>query len=344
MKNKNKKIVIIVLNAIAIVLNVFSLFSLLMVKLFSTQIEEYKKLIENVNLVPQVIIIGICIIMSILSIIFSIKIEKNKTKVGLCLLISTMIGSLYNIIAGFISIIILYRKNSEEQEVLMPKLPEIKNKMIIRLLYLLLFTVLFIFLYVGLFANIIGNLIKDWNFILRVVFIYSLQVILTVLPLIKNLIRDVKAFIKNRKIYFGEMVKTFSIMILIYIPMTLVVKLIVGEESTNQNTLKYLPIAFMCIIGIFIAPMCEELMFRGLLRKVFKNDIVFIIISSLIFGLIHCMYKETNLLMYLYIIPYAVMGVGFAKLYSKTDNLCTNIFMHMGWNAIAFASMLLLGM
>lgn len=343
MKNSSKKIVIIVLNAIAIALNMFSIFSLLMVNLFSTQIEEYKKLIENVNIVPQVIIISICIILSILSIIFSVKIEKNKTKVGLCLLISTMIGSLYNIIVGFISIIILYRKSSEEKETLIPELPEIKNKIITRILFLLLFVILFLFLYVGVFNDIIGNLITKWNFILRIIFIYSLQVSLTVLPLIKNIIRDAKAFIKNRKVYFAEMVKTISYMILFYIPISLIIKLIVGETSTNQNTLQGLPIVFMIIVGVFIAPLCEELMFRGFLRKVFKNETVFIIISSIVFGIIHCMYAETNLLLYLYVVPYAIIGAGLAKVYAKTDNLWTNIFMHMGWNAIAFASMVLIG-
>lgn len=343
LKNNTKRIVIIVSNAIAIMLNLVSLFSIIMVKLLSPYIEEYRKLSENINILPQSIIISVCIIFSILSIIFSIKIEKNKTKMGLCILATTMMGTLYNVIAGVISIIVLYKKNKEDEEIVMPNLPEIKNKIIIKILYLLLFIALFALFYVGLLTVIIGNVIISWNFVLKVVVIYLLQMILIIVPFIQNLIRDTKYFIKNRKVYFEEMVKITAYTVLCYIPIALIMKLIIGETSTNQNNLQMLPVWFMCIIGIFVAPICEEIMFRGFLRKILKNNIAFIIISAVIFGAIHCMYIETNLLMYLYVIPYAIMGAGLAKIYTKTDNIWSNILIHMGWNLIAVISSLLIG-
>ena len=51
------------------------------------------------------------------------------------------------------------------------------------------------------------------------------------------------------------------------------------------------------------------------------------------------MYKEDNLLMYLYILPYTIMGAGFAKLYTKTNNIFSNILMHFVWNSMALISM-----
>ena len=54
------------------------------------------------------------------------------------------------------------------------------------------------------------------------------------------------------------------------------------------------------------------------------------------------MYAEQNLLMYLYILPYAVMGAGFAKLYVKTNNIYTNIILHFIWNLMALVSMIVL--
>ena len=59
------------------------------------------------------------------------------------------------------------------------------------------------------------------------------------------------------------------------------------------------------------------------LNTIFKNKKVFIAVSGIIFGVIHCMYAEENLLMYLYILPYSVMGAGFAKLYTKTNIIIT---------------------
>ena len=51
------------------------------------------------------------------------------------------------------------------------------------------------------------------------------------------------------------------------------------------------------------------------------------------------MYAEENLLMYLYILPYSVMGIGFAKLYTKTNNIYTNILIHFIWKADKFTKL-----
>ena len=127
-----------------------------------------------------------------------------------------------------------------------------------------------------------------------------------------------------------------------YLPITLIIRLIIGEESTNQSLIKEIPLWITSILAIIIAPISEEILFRGFLRRIFKNETVFIVISALIFGAIHCMFLEENLVMYLYIIPYAIMGAGMAKLYAKTNNLCTNITLHFIWNLIVMGAMVIM--
>lgn len=340
MKETNKKILIILLNILAIIVNLFSILSIIAVTFLAPYVEELNEILKGteISLLPQIILVSICIILNILCLIFSKDIEKNKEKIVLCTTISMMSGTIYNIITGFICIIAIYKKNKEikkEQEV--PNLEEIKVKGLNKVIY----ASLFVFVFILSYTSIIVNFIKDWNIWIKLISVYLVQIVCLSLPFMKNLKRDIKAFWINKKQYFSQIIKTLSIIVLCYIPVALVLKLTIGEP-TNQTIIKDLPIAFTLVLSTIVAPFCEEIMFRGFLRKVFKNDKVFIIISALIFGIIHCLYREQNWLMYLHIVPYTIMGVGFAKIYAKTDNIFTNMSIHFIWNIIAFCSMLVL--
>lgn len=340
MKETNKKILIILLNILAIIVNLFSILSIIAVTFLAPYVEELNEILKGteISLLPQIILVSICIILNILCLIFSKDIEKNKEKIVLCTTISMMFGTIYNIITGFICIIAIYKKNKEikkEQEV--PNLEEIKVKGLNKVIY----ASLFVFVFILSYTSIIVNFIKDWNIWIKLISVYLVQIVCLSLPFMKNLKRDIKAFWINKKQYFSQIIKTLSIIVLCYIPVALVLKLTIGEP-TNQTIIKDLPIAFTLVLSTIVAPFCEEIMFRGFLRKVFKNDKVFIIISALIFGIIHCLYREQNWLMYLHIVPYTIMGVGFAKIYAKTDNIFTNMSIHFIWNIIAFCSMLVL--
>lgn len=356
MKENTKKIVIRILNIFVILANLTSIMSLVLLKYLAPLLEkmsssnnfadvqgmqEMVQMLENadIKLVPQIIIISICIIFSILCLIFSKQITKNKEKIVLCSIIPMMIGSIYNIIAGVVAVIIMYKKpKGEKEDIKLPILKEIKVTWVSRIIYIVLFVFVFVLSYTNLFVGVISKI----NPIIAIITLYVVHILVSILPFIKNLKRDIKAFIDNRKVYFKEIVKTFAIALLCYLPIALILSLTLGQ-STNQNTINELPMWFTVIIGVIIAPICEEIIFRGFIRKIIKNDIVFIIISSLIFGIIHCMYVEENWLMYLHVIPYAVLGGAFAKIYAKTDNILTNISIHFIWNLIVFVSMFLLG-
>ena len=65
----------------------------------------------------------------------------------------------------------------------------------------------------------------------------------------------------------------------------------VGVDTSNNQYLleemfKYYPV-LMIITGVICAPVTEELVFRGAIKRIIKNKKVFIIVSGLIFGLIH---------------------------------------------------------
>ena len=64
-----------------------------------------------------------------------------------------------------------------------------------------------------------------------------------------------------------------------------------------------------------------------------KNKYVFIILSGLIFGILHIS-DYTNATEILFGIPYVIMGIDFAYIYYKTDNIFTTMSYHMMHNLI----------
>ena len=106
-----------------------------------------------------------------------------------------------------------------------------------------------------------------------------------------------------------------------------------GEnEEAVQLLIKNAPyIAF--IMTTLFAPFIEEMIFRKSLQDCFHNKKIYMIISGLIFGLIHVAGAE-NVLEYFLIIPYGALGFMFAKTLNETDNVYSTIVMHMLHNGV----------
>lgn len=196
---------------------------------------------------------------------------------------------------------------------------------------------MFIIFYTSIVINKFPN-INDW---FKFIFIYLGRIVFAVIPFFIILKRDIKEFFKNIKIYIQEIIKIFSITILFYIPISFILNLVLGGNSTNQNIIKEIPIWITAILVIVVAPISEEILFRGFLRRFIKNDNLYIALSGIIFGVVHCIYAEENWLMYLFILPYAIMGAGFAKIYVKTNNIVSNICLHFIWNSIILCAMII---
>ncbi|MGI9862249.1 type II CAAX endopeptidase family protein [Moorella naiadis] len=82
-------------------------------------------------------------------------------------------------------------------------------------------------------------------------------------------------------------------------------------------------------LGSFLAPLTEELYFRGFLFPALKARYGFVaglVGSSAIFGLLHL-----DLMRFL---PLALGGMGLAYLYERTGNILASITAHATWNTI----------
>lgn len=104
------------------------------------------------------------------------------------------------------------------------------------------------------------------------------------------------------------------------------------NEQQVQKMIQAAPL-FMILNAGLIAPINEEILFRKNFRNIFKNNIIFILVSGIFFGYLHVS-GATSLLQWIYIIPYSSLGISFAIMYSKTNTVFTSICMHMMHNTI----------
>jgi membrane protease YdiL (CAAX protease family) len=83
----------------------------------------------------------------------------------------------------------------------------------------------------------------------------------------------------------------------------------------------------MCVT----APILEEIVFRMAFKRLIKNNVLFLVVSSLCFGFIH-----TASFLTLGILYYFIMGCMFAGIYLKTKDIRISIGAHMLFNIMTF--------
>ena len=92
---------------------------------------------------------------------------------------------------------------------------------------------------------------------------------------------------------------------------------------------------FEMFSAIIIAPISEELFFRGVLfnrLKIRKGFVFGLVVSSVIFGLCHFNYPDH----FSHIIYTCIMGMTLCILYSRTDNLLLNMLVHSAYNLLSY--------
>ena len=103
------------------------------------------------------------------------------------------------------------------------------------------------------------------------------------------------------------------------------------QQALSQSATVSGLLPLVLLSGVIIAPICEEIVFRGYLYKAFRDRFkpwYAIVMSAALFSAIHL---EPLAALQLFVI-----GIVLAYVYEKTDNLAAPIALHMLNNAIAF--------
>lgn len=182
-----------------------------------------------------------------------------------------------------------------------------------------------------------GSLSEEISVILSIIIeILTLAVILLLFnKRIKENYVDLK---KNHKKYFSKYFKFYLIgLAVMYIGNAILIFRLNGGLAGNEESIRSILLVhpiYVYISAVLIAPSMEELVFRGAIKNIIPNSILYILCSGLIFGGMHLVGNITSIIDLLYIIPYSSLGIAFAYIYSKTDNIFITMMLHTMHNGI----------
>lgn len=223
---------------------------------------------------------------------------------------------------------------------------KILNKilMIFKSIGMMLLLILFSTIFFSI-LNINPNNISDKMY---VVYLTTSELILTVIYFAiyrKTLVNDFKEFKKdingNLEFAFRYWAAGFAIMVVSNLFITVILgKAIAGNEETVRNYIGTAPI-LMAISTVIFAPINEELTFRKSIRDAINNKWAYVLLSGIIFGGLHVISYVSSPLDLVYLIPYCSLGIAFALLYYKTNNIFSSISMHMMHNLLSIIVYLL---
>ncbi len=162
----------------------------------------------------------------------------------------------------------------------------------------------------------------------------------------EEILKELKKFKENILYYIETYFPYWIIMLVIMTVVANIIEIFVKDGPANQNLIEEAIKQTPILIGIsvmILAPLTEELIFRLALRKVFKNDIIYVLLSGFVFGFIHIIAGENIINELPYLLTYSIPGFVFAYSYIKSKNIMVPIFLHFIHNTFATVIIFLTG-
>ncbi|MBP3920250.1 MAG: CPBP family intramembrane metalloprotease [Bacilli bacterium] len=343
-----KRIWFIVVSILLIIINIFTIINAqdiinetlgllneLPIKLDERLVNIYSN--TKIVIVPAVI----CIIANIIPLLIGClnKVEGKRNLLLAMFIINIIFSnsSLANLFS-FISIVVCVTIKNVKIKHEMPMLNRIDddNKS-------LLIGILMIGVY---FSQLLFNFISIDSFVVALIIDFLVNIFMMgfcIFLFRKNLKRDIKYLKDNFRGYISFIAPKLGVAYIIYIIVSLISSIICGgSTSINQEIINKMPLYYTLPLAIIIAPITEEIIFRGCIRRLIKNDKLFIVLSGLIFGLLHMMHEVSLLNAIVLCAPYALLGGIFAYIYTKTNNISTTIMCHSFHNTVVMLLQILL--
>lgn len=174
-------------------------------------------------------------------------------------------------------------------------------------------------------ANIY-SLFMEFIIILCIFFLFQKE--------ITNSFKDIK---KNNLKYFKKYLKYYLLAVIVMISSNALISILGGGISENESSIRtsfqVSPI-YIFVASVIFAPILEEFTFRGCFRAIFKNDVLFILTSGLVFGSLHLITMPLNALFPIYLLSYSSCGFAFAYMLAKTNNIFVSTGFHFMHNGI----------
>lgn len=182
-----------------------------------------------------------------------------------------------------------------------------------------------------------------------------IELCLTIIVIIfyyRKFIVDWDEFKKSSKKNWKECIINFGLLFIVKIAasvITSVICLLFGiefAESNNQMIIELLihnATLMMLISSVILAPIVEEGIFRLGFKKVIDNKKVYILISGLIFGLMHVFPTDLGIALAIaQSIVYVALGLTLAYIYERKNNIYFVIVPHALNNLLGILAALIL--
>lgn len=162
----------------------------------------------------------------------------------------------------------------------------------------------------------------------------------------KDLKKDFKDYKNDKGNYFYNYFYLYVLgVVLMGVSNTIISKYTNMKISENEDTIRQLiktmPI-YISFSTIIYAPFVEELIYRKCFRGLISNKYLFVILSGLVFGLMHVISGNQNINDILMGIPYIIIGLDFAYIYYKTNNIFATMQFHFLHNLLLFIIQLII--
>ena len=269
-----------------------------------------------------------------LVLIFNKNIDLSKHRKGILLWgIAFFISNIVSGVLNFIAYSNIKGNKKEKRELPIIEYKQFTNKYICLLGFILCMVMLFIL--PNYVSSFIGTILIYVGILSVMLFCFG-----------KQLAHDFKYFKEYFKEYMSLTVKTWLKSLVVMMILGIILNIVTNTSGSNnqqvlQQAFNIYPI-YIILLSVLYAPFAEELLFRGVIRKFIKSKYVFILVSGVLFGLLHVIDDSKTLAEFSYILVYSSLGIYLASLYYKTNNLWTNITFHFMQNTLGVLGMILL--
>ncbi len=218
-----------------------------------------------------------------------------------------------------------------------------------------IFMIAFYFLYTMVLSTLPLDIfhvnLRSYPLGIRVLYSFTADLFLIcffILMYQETLVKNFKDYKKHYQEYIDMGIRYWIVGVVIMSTSSLLISYLfqsgVAQNEQSVRTLVHLVPYYMLFSTAIYAPIIEELTFRKAMKDIFGRSILFILCSGLIFGGMHVVFSMTSWIELFQIIPYSSLGIAFAILYYKTDNIFVPISMHFTHNFLFTLLIMVLGL
>lgn len=169
---------------------------------------------------------------------------------------------------------------------------------------------------------------------------YALTLFVVLVLSWRFLLEGIKKSWKHFAIRMGQTTLIWVISVVLQVACTIFMELGLKLVDSNQKAIRETELTpWWVITGVFVAPIAEELIYRGWLFRFFRSRLRVgaHIINGVAFGVMHVsqyVFLEGQWEQLIAVIPLMITGVAFSAIYEKTGNITYPMLGHIMLNLI----------